>query len=119
VHTHKKEFIMSSISAGWLDGYCSENADPDFKRFPNSLSPLQSPPFYGTELCLNISNTQGGPMHNAKAQVIDVNDRPIPRLYAAGELGSFFGHLYQGGSKFPEAMAFRRIAGKNAASELL
>jgi len=67
---------------------------------------------------MNLINTQGGPIHNARSQVIGVNDKPIPRLYAAGELGSFFGYLYQGGSNFPEALAFGKIAGKNAASEI-
>jgi succinate dehydrogenase/fumarate reductase flavoprotein subunit len=43
--------------------------------------------------------------------------KPIPRLYAAGELGSFFGHLYQGGNNLPEALAFGRIAGERAAAE--
>lgn len=51
-------------------------------------------------------------------QVIGVDNAPIPRLYATGELGSIFGHLYQGGSNFPEALAFGRIAGKNAAREV-
>jgi succinate dehydrogenase/fumarate reductase flavoprotein subunit len=45
-----------------------------------------------------------------------VNGQPIPRLYAAGELGSIFGHLYQVGSNFPEAIAFGRIAGRQAAA---
>jgi succinate dehydrogenase/fumarate reductase flavoprotein subunit len=49
--------------------------------------------------------------------VLDYNDGVIPRLYAAGELGSFFGFLYQGGSNYPEAWAFGQIAGKRAAAE--
>lgn len=97
---------------------CEKSSDPEFKRGPDSMSPLQSPPFYGTELGLNIINTQGGPAHNARCQVLGENNEPIPKLYAAGELGSFFGHLYQGGSNFPEALAFGRIAGRNAAMEI-
>jgi succinate dehydrogenase/fumarate reductase flavoprotein subunit len=101
-----------------FNAYCEQSSDPEFKRGPDSMSPLQSPPFYGTELGLNIINTQGGPAHNARCQVIGENNEPIPKLYAAGELGSFFGHLYQGGSNFPEALAFGRIAGRNAAMEV-
>jgi succinate dehydrogenase/fumarate reductase flavoprotein subunit len=97
---------------------CQKGFDPEFNRLPDSLSRIESPPFYGVELCLNIINTQGGPVHNARSQVIGVNNEPIPKLYAAGELGSFFGHLYQGGSNFPEALAFGRIAGRNAAMEV-
>jgi succinate dehydrogenase/fumarate reductase flavoprotein subunit len=38
-------------------------------------------------------------------------------LYTPGEFGSFFGFLYPGGSNIPEAIAFGRIAGENAAAE--
>jgi len=38
-------------------------------------------------------------------------------LYTPGELGSFFGFLYPGGSNIPEAISFGRIAGENAAAE--
>lgn len=96
---------------------CGQGLDPEFKRNPENMEPIQIGPFYGVELGLNIINTQGGPMRNARGQIIGVNNAPIPRLYAAGELGSFFGHLYQGGSNFPEALAFGRIAGTNAAAE--
>ena len=52
-----------------------------------------------------------------KAQTLDKDDKPIPRLYTPGELGSFFGFLYPGGSNIPEAIAFGRIAGEHAAAE--
>jgi succinate dehydrogenase/fumarate reductase flavoprotein subunit len=68
-------------------------------------------------LGLALTNTQGGPKRNKYGQVLGPDGRPIPRLYAAGELGSFFGFLYQGGSNYPEAWAFGRIAGQQAASE--
>jgi succinate dehydrogenase/fumarate reductase flavoprotein subunit len=97
--------------------YKSQGKDPDFKRPAKTLLPIVTPPYYTVELGLTVINTQGGPVHNAKAQVLDTEEKPIPRLYAAGELGSFFGHLYQGGSNFPEALAFGRIAGRNAAKE--
>ncbi len=97
--------------------YCSGKKDPDFKRRDNSLSPLATPPYYGMELALTLINTQGGPKHNTKAQTLDQDDKPVPRLYSPGELGSFFGFLYPGGSNIPEAIAFGRIAGENAAAE--
>jgi succinate dehydrogenase/fumarate reductase flavoprotein subunit len=96
---------------------CGEGADPEFGRPKESLAPLAVPPFYAVELALALVNTQGGPRHNEYGQVLDFKKKPIPRLYAAGELGSFFGFLYQGGSNYPEAWAFGRIAGKKAAGE--
>jgi succinate dehydrogenase/fumarate reductase flavoprotein subunit len=99
------------------NAYCQAGRDGEWNRDPASMTPIAEPPYYGTELCFNIINTHGGPVHNHAAQVIGTNGAPIRRLYAAGELGSFFGHLYQGGSNFPEALAFGRIAGRNAAAE--
>ncbi len=97
--------------------YCSRKKDPEFNRRDNALSPLTTPPYYGIELALTLINTQGGPKHNTKAQTLDQDDKPIPRLYGPGEFGSFFGFLYPGGSNIPEAIAFGRIAGENAAAE--
>jgi succinate dehydrogenase/fumarate reductase flavoprotein subunit len=96
--------------------YCSGKKDPDFNRRDNSLSPLATPPYYGVELALTLINTQGGPKHNIKSQTLDQDEKPIPRLYSPGEFGSFFGFLYPGGSNIPEAIAFGRIAGENAAA---
>jgi succinate dehydrogenase/fumarate reductase flavoprotein subunit len=96
---------------------CMDNRDPQFGRAGNSLAPLETPPFYAVELALTLVNTQGGPKHNQDCRVLDFNDKAIPRLYAAGELGSFFGFLYQGGSNYPEAWAFGQIAGRRAAGE--
>ncbi len=96
---------------------CRDNRDPQFGRKENSLAPLETPPYYAVELGLTLVNTQGGPKHNGDCQVLDFDGRPIPGLYAAGELGSFFGFLYQGGSNYPEAWAFGQIARKRAAAE--
>jgi predicted oxidoreductase len=52
-----------------------------------------------------------------ESRVLDMDGQPIPRLYAAGELGSIWGVLYQGGSNNAESIAFGRIAGRNAAAE--
>ena len=96
--------------------YCEDGVDPDLGRPKRALLPLKNPPYYATELCLVMLNTMGGPKHNARAQVLDYDNKPIPRLYAAGEFGSIFGVIYQGGQNLPEAYAFGRIAGKHAAA---
>lgn len=95
---------------------CAAGKDPDFGRPKEWLAPLKNPPYYATELCEPIINTQGGPKHNALAQVLNKHDQPIPRLYAAGELGSFFYPLYESSSNVPEALAFGRIAGEQASA---
>lgn len=101
---------------GRYNGYCENGKDPDFGRRKEWLAPLKTPPYYVTELCEPIINTNGGPKRNAWSQVLDNKDQPIPRLYAAGELGSFFYPWYEGASNLPEALAFGRIAGVHAAA---
>jgi succinate dehydrogenase/fumarate reductase flavoprotein subunit len=96
--------------------FCAARKDADFGRAEDQLVPICHPPYYVAELGLTVINTQGGPKHNARCQVLGVNNQPIPRLYAAGEFGSFFGFLYQGGSNLPEALAFGLIAGEEAAA---
>jgi hypothetical protein len=53
---------------------------------------------------------------HAKCQVVDPDSRPIERLYRAGELGSFWGWMYNRGGNNAEAPCTGLIAGKNVAA---
>jgi succinate dehydrogenase/fumarate reductase flavoprotein subunit len=97
--------------------YCAAGKDPDFGRNPQTLLPLNTPPYYAVPLWPGGPNTQGGPVRNEKAQVLDVNANPIPRLYSAGELGSIWALYPTGGGNNSELLTFGQIAGKNAAAE--
>ena len=59
-------------------------------------------------------NTDGGPVRNAKAEVIDLEGNPIPHLYSAGEFGSVWSGHYQGAGNLGECLAFGRIAAASA-----
>ena len=67
--------------------------------------PIQAAPFYAVELSPSMLNTQGGPRHNARAQIVRPDGSPIPRLYSAGELGSIYSYLYQGTGNIGECLA--------------
>jgi succinate dehydrogenase/fumarate reductase flavoprotein subunit len=97
--------------------YCKECHDPEFKRRQKTLIPLDTPPFYEVIQWPGGPNTQGGAKRNKNAQVVDPDDKPIPRLYSAGEFGSIYGFLYEGGGNTAECIAFGRISGMNAAAE--
>ncbi len=97
---------------------CVAGYDPEFGRSPNTLIPIATPPFYAIPIWPCLYNTQGGPKRNPKAQVLDHWGNPIKRLYSAGELGSLWYRNYPGGGNVSEALAFGRIAGKNAAAEI-
>jgi len=96
---------------------CVTGVDTEWHRPADTLKPLNTPPFYAMQLVPSMLNTQGGPVRNAKAMVMGVDGRPIPRLYSAGELGSIYSHRYQAGGNLGECFAFGRIAGANAARE--
>lgn len=107
--------ILKDTIARW-NSMCAQKKDTDFARPIGTMMPIQHAPFYTGKVWPVVSNTQGGPVHNAKQQIIDVNDNPIPRLYAAGELGSSFGHLYLAGGNISECFVTGRIAGHEVAS---
>ena len=96
---------------------CAGGYDPEFNRQQDTLVTIASPPFYVIAVWPALLNTQGGPIRNSRAQVIDSFGNPIQRLYSAGELGSLFGSLYPGAGNITESLAFGRIAGRNAAAE--
>ncbi|MGH6919027.1 MAG: FAD-binding protein, partial [Geminicoccaceae bacterium] len=105
--------VETSI-ARW-NAQCAAGLDDDFGRPPTSMSPLTRPPFYVGKVWQLVSNTQGGPVHDAQQRVLDPFGDPIPGLYAAGELGSAFGHLYMSGGNLAECFVGGDIAGRNAA----
>ncbi len=97
----------------WND-ICAAGSDPQFARPPASLQPLKTPPYYAAPVYPIVSNTQGGPRHDADQRVIDVYGNPIPGLFAAGECGSLFGHLYMSGGNLAECLIGGEIAGRHA-----
>ena len=96
---------------------CVGGYDPELGRPPHTLVPIGRSPYYAIEIWPCLFNTQGGPKRNSRAQVLDVRGNPIKRLYSAGELGSLWYRNYPGGGNVSEALAFGRIAGKNAVGE--
>ncbi len=97
--------------------YCANKADPAFGRDPKTLKPLATKgPYYAIELSPTFTNTQGGPKRDTKGEILDVDGNPIPHLYSAGELGSVYTDIYNGGGNLSECMYFGRISGRNAAA---
>jgi succinate dehydrogenase/fumarate reductase flavoprotein subunit len=108
------EHVMVSVTR-WNE-MCARGRDEQFDRPSGSMTPIRTPPYYGAPVWATLSNTQGGPVHDAHCRIIDVYGEPIPRLYAAGELGSAFGHLYLSGGNIAECFVTGRVAGANAAA---
>ncbi|MCZ2157435.1 MAG: FAD-binding protein [Bryobacterales bacterium] len=96
---------------------CEIGTDECFGRNPDTLQPIVTAPYYSVEIVPGIVCTSGGGRRNIESEVLTPDDRPIPRLYEAGELGSMFSYLYQNGSYLTEAMISGRAAGRNAVAQ--
>lgn len=90
--------------------------DPEFGR-KKALGPIKTPPFYGGKLTAANVDTFGGLKFNKNAQVLDPYGLPIPRLYAAGAVGTTVKAYPGSGTWLSFCFTFGRIAGKNAAME--
>ncbi len=82
----------------------------------NWATTIDQAPFEAFVITAGITFTFGGVKVNTDAQVMDVDDRPIPGLYAAGEMvGGLFYTNYPGGSGLMSGAVFGKIAGAAAA----
>jgi succinate dehydrogenase/fumarate reductase flavoprotein subunit len=106
---------LEQTIARW-NALCDAGDDADFGRPPGTMMRIDSPPYVWGQVWPTVSNTQGGPVHNATQQILDIAGAPIPRLYAAGELGSSYGHLYLSGGNIAECFVTGWVAGREAAS---
>jgi len=82
----------------------------------NWANVLDTPPYEAYAITCGITFTFGGLRVDANAQVIDSDMRPIPGLYAAGEMvGGIFYFNYPGGTGLMSGAVFGRTAGAAAA----
>lgn len=81
----------------------------------NWANSFEKPPFEAYSVGCGITFTFGGLKINTDAQVLDIEDSPIPGLYAAGELvGGLFYFNYPGSAGLMAGSVFGRIAGGGA-----
>lgn len=117
-----------------MNNYARTGEDPEFGRGNNAydqmfgdatiqpnpcLGPIKTAPYYAVPINLGDLGTKGGLKANAKAQVVDSKDQPIPGLYAAGNnSGSPFGNLYPGaGGTIGPAATFGFVAANDIAEQ--
>ena len=64
---------------------CLAGADAVWRRPATSMVPVARAPSTFAPVWPIVSNTQGGPVHDARQRVLDPAGQPIAGLYAAGE----------------------------------
>lgn len=78
-------------------------------------TPIETPPFYAYKSTTGIVATYCGVTVDRFARVLYRNGRPIPGLYAVGELmGGFHGKAYMTVSSLGKSAVFGRIAARHA-----
>lgn len=99
--------------------YMQDGKDLEFNKiFTKMMVPLIEGPFFALPQWPSVHHTQGGLRINASAQVLDLWGKPIPRLYAAGEVaGGVQGSNRLAANAYPDCMVFGRVAGKSAEKE--
>jgi 3-oxosteroid 1-dehydrogenase len=108
----------------WHTAITSKPRD-DTKWAPSKTSNITMYPFakqgplYAILLAAGTLDTNGGPLINTMAQILDTLGAPIPGLYGAGNcIASPAGQAYWGaGGTIGPAITFGTIAGRQAAAE--
>jgi tricarballylate dehydrogenase len=96
------------------DGRSTKGLDVDKTNWANTLD---TPPYKAYAVTCGITFTFGGVRIDTDARVLDTDLRPIPGLYASGEMtGGLFYFNYPGGSGLTNGSVFGRIAGRGAAA---
>ena len=94
------------------DGCSTAGLAIDKTNWANSI---EVPPFEAYSVGCGITFTFGGLKIDTTARVLDIEDEPLPGLYAAGELvGGLYYFNYPGSTGLMAGAVFGRLAGRGA-----
>jgi flavocytochrome c len=110
------EVLLKTVD-DYNDAIARGAADSFGKPLSRTTPKIARPPFYAIRLSPKVHYTLGGIAINTRAQVLDLDGRPIARLLAAGEVcGGVHGASRLGSCALTEGLVFGRIAGREAAA---
>lgn len=114
------EALIETVSE--YNQICSNKEDTVFHKNPRYLKPLNGPRYYGARFYCDTYGGLGGIRINHKAEVLDMNEDPVPGLYAAGnDVNTIYGGsypFYLCGNTSSFALNTGRIAGKSICNAL-
>jgi succinate dehydrogenase/fumarate reductase flavoprotein subunit len=129
------EYAESGVDVDFHRG--EFNYDREWTTFPPTIPGVEWPPkesknytmfpisangpYYAIILGAGTLDTNGGPIINERAQVLDTKNQPIPGLYGAGDcIASPTANAYWGGgSTIGPAMTYGYVAGITATEEMV
>ena len=96
------------------DGKCTAGLSVNKSNWANTI---EQPPFEAYSVGCAITFTFGGIKVDTATRVLDISDKALPGLYAAGELvGGLWYFNYPGSAGLMSGAVFGRIAGREAAA---
>ncbi len=98
-----------------LDGLATQGLHPPKS---NWATPIEEAPFHAYPIISSNVFTFGGVKVDSSGRVLDAADRPIPGLYAAGEMIGMYWGNYTGATSVLKGLVFGRLAGTHAARRL-
>jgi flavocytochrome c len=109
------ESLQNTIAA--FNRTVANGKDSEFgKPILGNAQQIHTHPFYAMRLWPKVHFTMGGVGINTRAEVLDRDGNPIPKLFAAGEVtGGVHGASRIGSCSITDCLVFGRIAGNNAA----
>ena len=111
----------AAITAGRFDPTVKDDCRTEGLEPPKShwARPVNAAPFVAFPVTCGITFTFGGVRIDRDARVLTADGRPVPGLYAAGELvGGLFYFNYPGGAGLTAGSVFGRIAGRSVVGDL-
>jgi len=115
------EFLYDRDYMFFYSGHPELGTDhPENKSKNKTMYPIsETGPYYAVILAPVTLDTNGGPLIDTSARVLDHDGKPIPGLYAAGNCVASPAHdtYWAAGATLGLAMTFGRIAGERAANE--
>ena len=104
-----KDKVEATVSE-WNE-MVSRGEDSLFGRTKGMEEPIEGP-FYAIKVLPTAHTTAGGIRINTKGEVLDIDEKPIPGLFAGGEVT---GGVHDGVSAVCGAIVYGRISGISAA----
>ena len=118
--TRTVEEFNAAIVPGEFDPVVKDGLHTEGLAVPKSnwALAIDTPPYTAFPVTCGITFTFGGVRVDDSARVLDAAGRPLPGLYAAGELvGGLFFHNYPGGSGLTAGTVYGRRAGYAAVAD--
>ncbi|MGD9941579.1 MAG: FAD-binding protein [Clostridia bacterium] len=109
--------------AAFNDELSAAATGPDAARLFNRSLPadalkIAAPPYYAMRMWPKVHYIMGGLQIDTSARVMDLEHRPIPGLYAAGEItGGIHGASRLGSCAITDCLVYGRMAGKTVCTD--